>query len=389
MEQNPDTLIAKFLRKELSQEEVKDLKDWMELPENRSFLEEEIQIYHLINAHCMSFDTDKAYDDLMAKRELNTKTTVLPMGRPWFRYAAAAIFVGLIALAYFFRNDVVNTQRPPSTPIIVNNEIEAGTDKATLTLDSGEEVVLEKGQNYQNQHLVSNGEEIVYQAAEQDKERIVYNSLTIPRGGQFNLKLADGTRVWLNSETRLKYPTSFPEGESRVVELVYGEAYFDVSPSTEHQGADFKVYHGQQEVEVLGTEFNIKAYKDETIVYTTLAEGKVAVDYNGGATFLNPGEQTKLDLNSNRITVVNVNVSRETAWKEGLFSFRHMPLKDIMRVLSRWYDFEVVYEDEKLEEKRFMGTLDRFQSIEEILSALQGTNAIQSYEINQKTLLLK
>src|SRR5690606_40703343 len=121
---------------------------------------------------------------------------------------------------------------------------------------------LEKGDSIQTHNAISNGEEIIYN--NNTSRQLVYNYLTIPRGGQFQLTLSDGTRVWLNSETQIKYPVSFTDGESRQVELVYGEAYFEVSHSTEHKGSDFIVYNQNQEVQVLGTEFNIKAYKDDS-----------------------------------------------------------------------------------------------------------------------------
>ena len=164
----------------------------------------------------------------------------------------------------------------------------------------------------------------------------------------------------------------FIEGESRQVELVYGEAYFDVSPSSNHNGADFKVLNDNQEVQVLGTEFNIKAYKDEANIYTTLVEGKVAVDFNGEKQYLQPSQQSNLDINT----------------KDGVFSFRNKPLNDIMKVLSRWYDIKVVFNSQDLEFLTFNGSLDKKLSIAEILSIIASTNNI-SYEIKNKTILLK
>jgi ferric-dicitrate binding protein FerR (iron transport regulator) len=182
---------------------------------------------------------------------------------------------------------------------------------------------------------------------------------------------------------------SFTDGESRRVELVYGEAYFEVSPSTENRGSDFKVHHDQQEVQVLGTAFNIKAYKDETHIYTTLAEGNVAVNFNGKTQLLSPGEQSVLDGNTNNITINKVNVNIETAWKEGIFNFiQGKSLKEIMAVLSRWYDFDVVFENESLESVRFKGILGKNQNVEEILSAIKSTS-INNYEINNKTVTIK
>ena len=186
----------------------------------------------------------------------------------------------------------------------------------------------------------------------------------------------------------LKFPVDFIEGESRQVELVYGEAYFDVSPSSNHNGADFKVLNDNQEVQVLGTEFNIKAYKDEANIYTTLVEGKVAVDFNGEKQYLQPSQQSNLDINTKDLKVVMVDVYKEISWKDGVFSFRNKPLNDIMKVLSRWYDIKVVFNSQDLEFLTFNGSLDKKLSIAEILSIIASTNNI-SYEIKNKTILLK
>ena len=175
----------------------------------------------------------------------------------------------------------------------------------------------------------------------------------------------------------------------RQVELVYGEAYFDVSPSTLHKGANFKVFNQSQEVEVLGTEFNIKAYKDETNVYTTLVEGKVDViiDYNKQS--LIPNQQLNLDINTNASIVKNVDVYNEISWKDGVFTFEGKPLKDIVKVLSRWYDVDFVFEDKASEEKRFNGSLNRKLKINEILDIIKKFNKIKNYEINEKTVIIK
>tara|TARA_A100001015_G_scaffold228140_1_gene257781 strand:+ start:44 stop:697 length:654 start_codon:yes stop_codon:yes gene_type:complete len=215
-----------------------------------------------------------------------------------------------------------------------------------------------------------------------------YNYLSVPRGGQFSLLLSDGTKVWLNSESKLKYPVDFVEGQSREVYLLYGEAYFKVASSEKNQGDDFKVYHNEQEVRVLGTEFNIKAYKDEPEVLTTLVEGKVTVSNGKRTQEIAPGEQSRLNLETGTIHVSEVDVFSETSWMSGVFSFKKKPLKDIMRTLSRWYDMEVVFENKSLENKRFKGVLRRNQSIEEVLSVIM-SSSLHSYEINDKTVILK
>ena len=312
--------------------------------------------------------------------------------RPWL-YAAAAFVVILFGITIFLNKGDHTPQ--VTEPIIVNNTIEVGSDKAILTLENGEQVTLEKGTQFQTQNATSNGEEITYlpagrQGNKSTSRELVNNYLTIPRGGQYQITLSDGTKVWLNSETQLKYPVSFTDGESRQVELVYGEAYFDVSSSTEHNGATFKVRHKSQDIEVLGTEFNIKAYKDETNIYTTLVEGKVAIHYAGKNQILAPTEQFNLNTQNNHMsTTTTVDVHVATSWKDGVFDFTKMPLKAIMKVLSRWYDMDVVFENKDLETIIFTGVIEKDQSIEEILSALKSTNLIAGYNIQNKRLIIK
>ena len=258
-----------------------------------------------------------------------------------------------------------------------------------MTLEDGTVVTLQKGNNYQTKTTQSNGEEIVYKAGNRMASKTAYNYLTIPRGGQFHLVLSDGTKVWLNSETQLKYPVAFTDGVTRQIELVYGEAYFEVSPSTKHKGAKFKVLNQSQEVEVLGTHFNIKAYKDETNVLTTLVEGKVAVSSQGKKQILNPSEQANLNLQNNTIAVTEVDAYNEISWKDGVFSFRKKPLGEIMKVLSRWYDIEVQFENQDSKNARFNGVLGKEQKIEDILKRIKKFKVIEDFEIKNKKVILK
>lgn len=309
--------------------------------------------------------------------------------RLYWHYAAAAVFVGTLASTYFFRESLFYFSNE-NTPIIVNNSIEIGTDKATLTLEDGTVVVLEKGSNYEATNLKSNGEKIIYNASNNSNSKTTYNYLTIPRGGQFFVQLSDGTQVWLNSESKLKYPVSFTKGDARLVELIYGEAYFDVSPSVKNKGSKFKVINNNQEVEVLGTEFNIKAYKDETTIYTTLVEGKVAVNINNRKQqFLSPNQQLNLNVNTNSLSVKTVDVYNEISWKQGVFSFENKPLIEIMKVLSRWYDMDVLFENKATEIETFTGVLGKDQKIEEILTTIKNFGIIKNFEIKNKTITLK
>ncbi len=309
--------------------------------------------------------------------------------KSWYLGIAASVVLLISSGIFFFKNNA-NVDKDAiqiSSPQIINSNIKTGTDKAILTLADGSEIALTKGETYNAQNASSNGEEIIYNTNAASKE-IVYNYLTTPRGGQFFIELSDGTQVWLNSESQLKYPVTFLDNQTREIELVYGEAYFDVSPSTAHKGAKFKVVNQGQDVEVLGTEFNIKAYKDELNIYTTLIEGKVMVNALNRSNALMPNEQLKLNLTNSSTVISTVDTYREISWKNGVFSFKNKPLKEIMKVLSRWYEIDVTFENKALENIVFNGTLKKKLSVNNILETICSSNNID-YEINDKTVLLK
>ena len=381
-------LFNKYIRRECSEEEVRQIIDYFKKHKDFSEVPTFEEVSKLLEAYPDMEETvaNRIYNNIIEinKKKQPTIKRIFPI----LKYAAAAaVVIGVFTATYFFHSNVNNS--PHENPsVIVANNINAGTDKATLTLEDGSVLILEKGNTVQTQKANSNGEKIVYKSEESNSTKVIYNYLTIPRGGQFNVVLSDGTEVWLNSETKLKYPVNFVKGQTREVELVYGEAYFDVSPSTEHGGSKFKVINKAQEVEVLGTEFNIKAYKDETNIYTTLVEGKVVIDNGVFKQNLVPNQQSNLDLESNSINVVDVDVYSEISWKNGVFSFKGKPLKDIMKVISRWYDVDVVFENKNLSSLKFKGVLDKHLSIEEILTIMKSTT-INNYEIKNDTIILR
>lgn len=300
---------------------------------------------------------------------------------------AAAILIGIISTTFIFKDNLINN--PNNVPAIKNAVIQSGTDKATLTLEDGRNITLTKGTTYQANNIVSNGEKITYQNKPINYDKIAYNYLTIPRAGQFQITLSDGTKVWLNSETQIKYPVSFIKGNTRNVELVYGEAYFDVSPSSNHNGDKFQVFHEGQQISVLGTEFNIKAYKDEINVYTTLVEGKVAVSYKGQKENLLPTQQAKYSPDSNTFKVRTVDIYNEVSWKEGVFSFENKTLKEMMQVLSRWYDVEIEFKNKAIEKEEFIGVLRKDQNLNEILKTIQNFGIIKEYKIINKKITIQ
>ncbi|MEG1227397.1 MAG: DUF4974 domain-containing protein [Flavobacterium sp.] len=351
-----------------------------------------------------SFQTDNEWDKTLgAKDELEFKmrtrlqnaiqaeeNRVVPM-QPFYTttkfkfMAMAASLLLLISISL-----IINKINPLKieTPAVAHKEILIGSDKATLTLEDGSVIALEKGKSYTKGNAASNGEKLVYNS--NGKPAVSANNLlTIPRGGQFFVQLADSTKVWLNSESQLKYPVAFVDGETRQVELVYGEAYFEVSPSTKHKGSRFKVKTQEQNVEVIGTEFNIKAYKDEPAIYTTLVKGVVAVSNAAQKQILTPNKQSKITEYNGNIAVSEVDVYNEISWRKGLFVFKGMPLKDIAKVLSRWYDVDIVFADPALGNVKFNGVLNKNQKLEDILTTIKNINFINAYEKKDNKIIIK
>ncbi|WP_299557397.1 FecR family protein [Seonamhaeicola sp.] len=383
-----EKIIVKYLTNSASVSDLDTLSEWIEKDSNKALFKDYVKAHFAINYSMNDPETDVAVERLLTAIRKEKSFIYRIKKQPIYRYVAAASVLLIVALTVFLNKGEGTTDIVE--PVIVNTSIiEPGTDKATLTLANGEQVSLEKGASFQTSNANSNGEQIVYEAGDRKTQELVYNYLTIPRGGQFYIVLSDGTKVWLNSESQLKYPVSFIEGETRQVELVYGEAYFDVTSSVEHNGSKFIVLNKSQEVEVLGTEFNIKAYKDETNVYTTLVEGNVTINFENKKQNLIPNQQSKLDINSGTVEVSTVDVYNEISWKDGIFSFENASLKDIMKVLSRWYDMEVIFENERVEDEEFIGLLRKDQDIEKIIAAIKDFGIINDYEFKDKILIIK
>ncbi|WP_111709924.1 FecR family protein [Lutibacter citreus] len=307
----------------------------------------------------------------------------------FFKYAAAILIV--FSTGYFLINNELTDKAPVVTKI--KNNIPIGTDKASLTLEDGSVISLEKGKIYNKENAKSNGEKIVYTSKKiakhrRVKEKPTYNYLTIPRGGEFFVELADGTNVWLNSDSKIKYPTKFVRGETRTVELLYGEAYFEVSSSDLHNGDKFKVLSQEQEIEVLGTEFNIKAYKEEDAIKTTLVEGKIALKVDAVNKVLLPSQQSVYNKNSKKVDFKEIDVLNEISWRYGEFNFNNKTLDEVMTVLSRWYDVKIDVQNKDNQKFRYIGTLGKNQNIEIILLTLKNTNNLK-YKITDEKIIIK
>ena len=375
-------IITKFIANTITKDELNLLYKWLENVDNQSKFEKYILDYHDLNMATLKNDVYRAYENVKKgiDKEKNT-VKVLPLYRRNFVKYAAAILV-LISFSFFYlTKNTFNKSNEVS--------ISPGTDKATLTLADGSQIILDSVVNYQDIKISSTAKEIIYKAAETKAKIIEYNYLTIPSGGQYHVVLSDETEVWLNSESQLKYPVNFLKDKPRVVELVYGEAYFEVSPSTNHQGTKFNVVNRSQTIEVLGTKFNIKAYKEEPNVSTTLVEGSVSVTTKFDRKLLTPNQKSIFSKEDNQLVIHQVEANSEIAWIHGAFVFKKKTLKEISKVLSRWYDVDFEFSNDDIANQKFNGDLNKNQNLESILLLIQNTNKIKSYEIKNKSVLLK
>jgi ferric-dicitrate binding protein FerR (iron transport regulator) len=286
---------------------------------------------------------------------------------PWRWVAAASVLVLLAAGAVIFYRKPVTVPGPIENQIAAAKAIHPGTNKAHLQLSNGAVIELDTAQDgsiaFQGaSKIVKNGSTISYSAAKGAVPINAYNVLTTPRAGQFQMVLPDGTKVWLNNASTLKYPVDF-SGDRRQVELS-GEAYFEVAKSA---GKPFRVITPSAGIEVLGTSFNVSSYVDEQFQKTTLVEGKVRVTSASDNLVLTPGEQA--EAANGKLSVNHPDVYSVTAWRRGFFNFSNADIQTVMRQIARWYDVTVVYEGEPSKEK-LEGSISRNQNLAETLAAL-------------------
>ena len=326
------------------------------------------------------FDGKEAYREFRVLKQLGGRNRRLI----WWTSIAASIVVLVVAGWWFGREP-----EPKSGNVqIMAEAIQPGQSRAVVTLADGQQVVLEQANRKIEESdgtvLHSDSGALVYMAnAEKTTAKVMYNTVSIPRGGEYRLELADGTKVWLNAATELRFPVNFT-GDMREVYLK-GEAYFQVKRDEKHP---FIVHTSMGAVEVLGTSFNVRDYEDEREVVTTLETGKVM--YVSGNTrekvTLNPGYQV-LEKESSPVEVRKVDPLQYTGWREGKYVFEDVALEDIMRTLCRWYDIDVVYANPAVKKFHFTGDLERYESISIFLSFIE-TGGDVKFKTEGKTIII-
>lgn len=305
--------------------------------------------------------------------------------RRFIWWSAAAVLVLLVTTVSLWQHR--QPERGAAGTIVAKHQdVPPGASKAVLTLADGTQITLDTAANgklaQQGGAVISqtgNGQLIYSSTGSQQQSAALYNTLATPRGGQYQLVLPDGSRVWLNAASSIRYPAVFA-GKERKVEIT-GEAYFEVE---KNPAMPFIVQANNMEVRVLGTHFNINAYSDEATTRTTLLQGSVAVKKEAATAQLYPGQQASISATQTVFQIKTVDTDAAVAWKNGYFSFKDAGLQEIMRQASKWYDVEVVFEG-KVPEVQFSGEIGRGLTLNQFLSILEQTRI--PYKITDKKLI--
>lgn len=369
-------LILDYFTGNLENEKFQELSEWVYADKcHQQFFREEIKKYNYIQASGQ-WDT---IDAVHAREQVFHK---LHHPRRLFRYTAYAACLTVLLTATFFiyqyreksriRNDFPEYASSIS-PVERHKALLSIGKERPIRIEGKEKIILPANQG--NRILLADSNIIDYsQLTNQPGEQVQLHTLEVPQGCEFNVILSDGTHIWMNAGSMLTYPEHFG-GNSRQVQLT-GEAYFEVTPDPE---APFIVNTTEMELTVLGTSFNIKAYREDNEVVTTLATGKIRQTYKttGEKLLLSPLQQAVYSKKAHSLRVQPADMHEALAWKEGRIVLKNKTLEEIFNELARWYDFDVDYRQEGLKNTRFYVNMNRYDDIRSVLEKLQRTNGIR------------
>lgn len=377
-------LLQLYLLGDITEEERQELEDWCEeAPRNRKLFEQICQedlfskeryVYEKVN------DT-KAFS-VFEKRV--RRVSPRSIGN-WWKYAAVLLFPILVVGSWKLMHETEQVSIVASSVA----PIQPGCSQAVLVLDDGRKVFLkeeEEGVISEDKEITVTGEKdrLVYTSSEgKNVAEIRFNELEVPRGGEYKVRLADGTLVYLNSATRMKYPVKFDEKERKV--YLSGEAYFEVAKDPERP---FFVEMEGVEVRVYGTSFNVNTHQEGNI-QTVLVKGSIGVKVlsSGMESVIRPGQMAEFKQGNTKVDVKDVNVAVYTDWKDGIFRFENQRLEDILTVLSNWYDVDVFYQTVSVKELHFSGYMERYKDVSVILEAITLSTGV-TFSVQGKTIIV-
>lgn len=376
-------IIADHLSGKISPADHRKLEEWLaSAPEHKEWLKSFSQYSFLERKYIADHlsDRQKAYRKFVSRQQ---KYTTHRRIIRWTSGIAAILILGIgfYGLWHTFPQEKV-------TRLSSSQSFSPDKNIVTLTLDDGQQLQLDgvhPDTTLSNQGITLNSKEhyIQYQNTKHSTEEIQFNRLNVPRKGEYKLILADGTRVWLNSESQLTYPVTFPANERRI--KLEGEAYFEVEPD---KTRPFIVEIQNTAIQVLGTSFNVKAYSDEDQLYTTLVEGSVKISNGEQHTILKPEEQGIVNTTTGEIKKQKVDIRLYTSWKDGRFIFEGQNLEEIMKTLERWYDVKAVFLNEKAKYATSNGDIERYKNVEIIINMLEMTGIAQ-FDIQENVIYIQ
>lgn len=380
-------LLDKYKRNEISDEEYLQLMQEVADDAHTSAIKADIMETLYGNVPDMELDGEESSAMLSGIFQTGVNDTrrlrVTKRRRLVYSSLAAAVVAGMIATGVY-----VSQSGKKTAPVaaIHAKALVPGSDKAMLTLADGTVIPLDSANNgalakQGSTQIMNRNGALSYNSGGQSSE-VMYNTVATPHGGQYQLTLADGSRVWLNAASSIRFPTAFT-GREREVEIT-GEAYFEIA-----QQADmpFRVKVHNVEVNVLGTSFNIMAYQDEQSIKTTLVDGAVQLKHGNNTSILKPGLQASLSAKEDQFVISQADMEQALAWKEGKFRFRNTNIRTIMRQLSRWYDIEVSYQGD-MADIDLTGVISRREEAGKLLKALEATQRVQ-FEVSGNNVTVK
>lgn len=372
--------VKSFLDGTLTSEEEKVFQEWLdESPANRELLRRVQDEGFLLEKLRFRARNNKE----IAWKKIQHRIRKKPLN--FIRFVQyAAVGVVFVCIGFAVREFAFTGTGEENQEVAVAVPIKGGY-KASLKLANGEHYVLDSLSEITARvdgAVIRSGEKGTIMVSEQVSDTMVddveYNRIEVPKGGEYKLLLADGTQVWINSSSNFEFPSRFSGKERRV--RLSGEAYFEV---TEDADKPFIVEVGDKNVQVLGTSFNINDYNGSFT--TTLVTGRVEVHVGQRDYILDPSMQIKVENES--VTLAKVDTREFVAWKDGLFVFKNQCLYEVLNTLSRWYDVDVCYEDQELQDLHFSGTIKRHAEIIEVLKFLERTDMVK-FTLNGKTLIV-
>ncbi|GAA4780484.1 DUF4974 domain-containing protein [Olivibacter ginsenosidimutans] len=369
MNERLNDLYQRYLENACSEEELQELRSFVTNPayerELAALLDETWD-----NLNATEASTESTKDMHLLYRRIVTTPQRKQLRRKWWPYMAAASIACLLVIAGFYVYFLgVHSSQPVAVRQQLVNDVAPGGSKATLKLADGSTIDIERVEDGRVKsksglEVVKQQGQLIFSPSITGEADTGYNQIMTPNGGQYQVKLPDGTQVWLNAASSLRFPAVF-SGSERKVELT-GEAYFEVAKNKDQP---FRVNVNQTStIEVLGTHFNVMAYPNEHTINTTLLEGSIKVSHGKRSSFVSPGQQVRIDKTG--IQVVNADLEEAVAWKNGLFQFSSTDLRTIMHQMERWYNVEVHYTSD-VSNKKLTGLISRNTNLSNVLRMLE------------------